>query len=63
MDFNEAIRISPNHSDGYFKRGQSKISLLRYKEAEIDFETAHDMETLQMENEPGLKINAGILDG
>ena len=62
-DFNEVIKIAPKQPVGYLRRGFSHIAISKFKEAELDFEIAHDMESLQMDDEIGIKPNAGIQDG
>ena len=57
-DFNKAIEIDPKLSDGYFRRGCSKLEIKSNHDAIKDF---RENEACELEDED--KKNAGIPDG
>jgi tetratricopeptide (TPR) repeat protein len=63
QDFNSAIDLDFDLSEGYFRRGFSKFYSQNYNEAIIDFKTAEEKERLHLETDPNLIKNAGIPDG
>jgi len=48
-DFNEAIRHCPKLSEGFYRRGQSKISSQMFHDAERDFKRALELENQLMD--------------
>jgi tetratricopeptide (TPR) repeat protein len=62
-DFNSAIDLDLDLSEGYFRRGFSKFYSSNYNEAITDFKMAEEKERLHQTNDPHLIKNAGILDG
>ena len=63
QDFNSAIDLDLDLSEGYFRRGFSKFYSQNYNEAIIDFKMAEEKERLHQETDPNLIKNAGIPDG
>lgn len=57
-DFDKSIEIDPELSEGYFRRGFSKLYSKQYHEAIKDF-----MKSAQTESPDEEKRNAGIPDG
>lgn len=58
-DFNQSLEIDPELSDGYFRRGFSKLYSKLFQDAILDFQQAYNLEKFQTaENK-----NFGILDG
>lgn len=57
-DFSKAIEIDPQLSEGYFRRGVSKLASKTYHDAIKDFSKSEDYE-----NVPSTERNAGIPDG
>ncbi len=57
-DFNKSIEIDPELSEGYYRRGVSKLSSKSFHDAINDFRKSEDYENPEVE-----KKNAGIPDG
>lgn len=57
-DFNKSIELDPELSEGYFRRGISKLNSKQYHEAIKDFEKSAQTESIDDD-----KRNAGIPDG
>ena len=55
-DFNQSLEIDPELSDGYFRRGFSKMYSKLYQDAILDFQLAYKFQTEATKN-------FGILDG
>ena len=55
-DFNKSLEIDPGLSDGYFRRGYSKLYSKLFQEAILDFQQAYKFQTEATKN-------FGILDG
>ena len=65
MDYDEAIRLNPDHASAYYNRGIANTHLNRMEEARRDFETAISLarnagdEALANDAEGALKALSG----
>lgn len=58
-DFNKSIEIDPELSEGYYRRGVSKLASKSFHEAKEDFRLSKEYESDDMSE----RRNAGIPDG
>jgi len=62
-DFDRAISIDEDLSEGYFRRGFSKYFIKDFRGAIENFETSREKEDKIIEDDPKFERNPGIFDG
>ncbi len=56
-DFNQALKLSPDFSEAYYRRGISKLKSRQYRDSIEDFKRSLDLDT-ELEN-PGIYDGMG----